>query len=177
MKPIERKVWLNDGISILAFSFSFQRKLSILFSLFSLTNFYLSDLLGLYSKPNWSFFWITTINLNMPCNPFPSPFLARAPLPTTCFKPEWVISESFGMGTFDHFPTYIALKNSRDLKEHSIAFSSIFTYGAHDEVATIIFSLEATKTSCPSIKNLIFWCRINGTAPTMWIHGLFSKQL
>ena len=32
MKPAERKVWLSGGISIFTFSFSFSRKLAILFS-------------------------------------------------------------------------------------------------------------------------------------------------
>ena len=47
MKPVERKVWLSGSISMLAFSFSFSRKLVILFSLLFLTNLCLSRLLGL----------------------------------------------------------------------------------------------------------------------------------
>ena len=88
MKPAERKVWLNGGISISALSFSFPRKLTILFSLFSSMNLYLSRLLGLYPNLNRSFFWITAISLSMPCSLFPKPFPTRAHLPTTCLMPE-----------------------------------------------------------------------------------------
>ena len=71
----------------------------------------------------------------------------------------------------------MALTTSKDLNEHSIAFSPVSTYGAPDEVAVIMSSSTAIETSCPSIKNLIFWCKIDGTAPAMWIYGLPSKQL
>ena len=91
--------------------------------------------------------------------------------------PERVFSNSFGIGTFAHSPTYMAFTNSKDLKEHSIAFSSASTYGALDEVVVIMSSSVAMETSCLSITNLIFWCRVDGTTPAMWIHGLPSKQL
>ena len=128
MKPTERKVWLNVGISILALSFSFSRKLAILFLFFSSENLCLPHLSGLYPNPNRSLFWIIAIGFSMPCNLLHNPFPTRAPLPSICFMPEWVISESFGMKTFDPSPTYIALTNSRDLNEHSIVFSSVSTY-------------------------------------------------
>ena len=132
---------------------------------------------GFYPNPNRSFFWITAIGLSMPCSLFPKPFPIRAPLPGTCLMPEWVTSDSFGTRTFAHSPTYIALTNSKDLKEHSIAFSSISTYGAPDEVAAIMSFSADTQTSCPSVTNLIFWCRVDGTAPAIWIYGLPNKQL
>ena len=162
---------------IFALSFSFPRKLAILLYLFSSMNHYLSLLSVLYPTPNWSFFWITAIGLSMPCSLFPKPFSTRAPLPGTCLIPEWVISDSFGIRTFAHSPTYIALMNSKDLKEHSIAFSSISTYDAPDKVATIMSSSADTQTSCSFVTNLIFWCKVNGKAPAIWIHGLPSKQL
>ena len=64
--------------------------------------------------------------------------------------------DSFVIETFAHSPTYMAFTNSKDLKEHSIAFSSAFTYGALDEVAAIISSSVAMQTSYPSVTNLIF---------------------
>ena len=145
--------------------------------LFSSMDLCLSLLSGLYPSPKRSFFWTTAIGLSMPCSLFPKPFLTRAPLPDICLMLEWVTSDSFSTGTFAYSPTYIALTNSKDLKEHSITFSSISTYGAPDEVATIMSSSADTQTSCPSVTNLIFWCRVDGTAPATWIHGLPSKQL
>ena len=70
--------------------------------------------------------------------------------------PEWVFSDSFGTGTFALSPTYMVFTNFKDLNEHSIAFSSASTYGAPDEVATIMSSWAAIEISCPSITNLIF---------------------
>ena len=99
-------------------------------------NLCLPRLSGLYLNPNRSFFWISAIGLSMPCNLFPNPFPAWAPLSSTCFMLEWVISESFDTGAFNLSPTYIALTNSKDLNEHFIAFSFVSTYGALDEVAS-----------------------------------------
>ena len=70
--------------------------------------------------------------------------------------PEWVFSDSFGIGTFVPSPTYMAFTNSKDLKEHSIAFSSTSIYGALDEVAAIMSSSAAIEMSYPSVRNLIF---------------------
>ena len=70
--------------------------------------------------------------------------------------PEWVTSDSFDARIFDHSPTYMALTNFKDLNEHSIAFSSVSTYGALDEVAVIMSSSTDTQTSYSSITNLIF---------------------
>ena len=56
MKPFERKMWLNGGISIFVLSFSFPRKLAILLSLFSSMNLFLPRLSGLYPNSNRSFF-------------------------------------------------------------------------------------------------------------------------
>ena len=78
-----------------------------------------------------------------------------------------MIFDSFGTEIFDPSPTYIALTNSKDLNEHSIAFSSISTYGAFDEVVAIMSSSAAIETSCPSVTNLIFWCKVDGTAPAI----------
>ena len=79
IKSVERKVWLNGGISILASSFFVPRKLAILFSLFSSANLYLPRLSGLYPKPNRSFFWITAIgHAVFFLNPFRLGFLCRA---------------------------------------------------------------------------------------------------
>ena len=58
--------------------------------------------------------------------------------------------------TFAPSPTYIVFTNSKDLKEHSIAFSSTSTYGAPDEVAAIMSFSAAIETSCPFVTNLIF---------------------
>ena len=85
--------------------------------------------------------------------------------------------DSFGTETFTFSLTYMAFMNSKDLKEHSIAFSSVSTYSAPNEVVAIMSSSTAILTSCPSITNLIFQCKMDGTAPAMWIHGLPSKQL
>ena len=142
-------------MSIFALSFFFSRKLAILFCLFSSMNLYLSLLSSLYPNPNRSFFWIIAIGLKMPCSLFPKPFPTWAHLPSTCLMPEWMTSDSFGIRTFAP-PTYMAFTNSKDLKEHFIAFSSVFTYGALDEVAAIMSSSTNTQTSCPSITNLIF---------------------
>ena len=131
---------------------------------------------GLYPTPNLSFFWITVINLSMPCNLFPKPFSAQAPLPGTCLTPEWVFSNSLGIGTFAPSLTYMAFTNSKDLKEHSIAFSSTSTYSAPDEVAAIISFSAAMEISYSSVTNLIFWCRVDGTALAMWIHGLLASN-
>ena len=90
--------------------------------------------------------------------------------------PEWVISDSFGIGTFTPSPTYMTFTNFKDLKEHSIA-SSVSMYGAPDEVVVIMSSSTAIETSCPSITNLIFWCNVDGTTPAIWIYGLPNKQL
>ena len=164
-------------MSIFTLSLSFPRKLAILFCLFSSRNLCLSRLSGLYPNLNLSFFWIAVIGRNMPCNYFPNPFSTRAPLPSICLIPEWVFSDSFGIESFAPSPTNMAFTNSKDLNEHSIAFSSASTYGAPDEVAVIMSSSTAIETSSPSIKNLIFWCRVDGTTLAMWIHDLPSKQL
>ena len=156
MKPVERKVWFNDDISIFALSFSFLRKLAIHFSLFSSIIFCFPCLSSLYPRPNLSLFWITAIGLIMSCNLFPNPFPTQAPLPGTCFMLEWVISNNFGMGTFAHSPTYMAFTNFKNLKEHCIVFSSVSTYIVPDEVAIIISSSVAILTSYPSVTNLIF---------------------
>ena len=123
MNPAERNEELSGGMSIFMLFASFPRKPAILFYLFSSRNLCLACLLGLYPTPNLSFFWITVIGLNMPCSRFPNPFPALAPLPGTCLMPKWVTLDSFGMGTLALSFTYMALTNSRDLKEHSIAFS------------------------------------------------------
>ena len=81
--------------------------------------------------------------------------------------PEWVFFDSFGTKTFSPSSTYMAFTNFKDLKEHFIAFSSTFTYGAPDEVAAIMSSSAAIETSCPSVTNLIFWYIVDGTAPAM----------
>ena len=144
-------------MSIFSLSPSFSRKLAILYyCLFSSRNLCLSRLSSLYPNPNLSFFWIVAIGLNMPCNCFPNPFSAQAPLSGTCLIPEWVFPDSFGIRTFVPSPTYMAFTNSKDLKEHSIAFSSASTYSVPDEVAAIMSSSTAMQTSCPSITNLIF---------------------
>ena len=52
MELAERKVWLNDGISILTSCSFFPRKLTILFSLFSSTNLCLPHLSSLYPNLN-----------------------------------------------------------------------------------------------------------------------------
>ena len=158
MEPVERNEELSGGMFIFALSFSFPWKLAILFCLFSSMNLYLSLLSGLYPNPNLnrSFFWITAIGLSMPYSLFPKPFPTWAPLPGTCLMLEWVTFDSFGTKTFDSSPTYMAFTNFKDLKEHSIAFSSIFTYSVPAEVVAFMFSLTDTQTSCPSITNLIF---------------------
>ena len=69
--------------------------------------------------------------------------------------PEWVIFDSFGTGTFALSPTYMALTNFKDLNEHSIAPSSVSTYGTPDEVATIMSFSVAILTNCPSVINFI----------------------
>ena len=84
--------------SFFTLSFSFPRKLTTLFYLFSSMNLCLSLLSGLYPSPKWFFFWITIIGFSMPCSLFPKPFSTRAPLPSTCLMPEWVTSDSFGTG-------------------------------------------------------------------------------
>ena len=127
MKPIERNKQLSSGMSIFVLSFSFLRKLAIHFSLFSSTNFCFPCLSSLYPRPNLSLFWITAIGLSMPCNRFPNPFSARALLPDTYFMPRWVTLDNFGIGILAHSFTYMALTSSRNLKEHSIVFSSAFT--------------------------------------------------
>ena len=70
--------------------------------------------------------------------------------------PEWVTSDSFGTGIFASSFTYMALTNSRDLNEHSIAFLFASTYGALDEVAAIMSFSAAIETSCPFVTNIIF---------------------
>ena len=176
MKPTERKVWISGGIFNVVFSFSFSRKLVILFSFFSSVNLYLPHLSGLYPKLNLSFFWITSISLNMPYN-FPYLLFSLGHLPDTCFMPEWVIFHNFGIGTLASSPTYMAFTNSKDLKEHSIAFSPVSINGAPNEVAAIMSSSTAILTSYPFVTNLIFWYKVDGTTLGMWIHGLPSKQL
>ena len=91
--------------------------------------------------------------------------------------PEQVFFDSFGTKTFAPSPTYMAFINSQDLKEHSIAFLFVSTYGTPNKVAAIMSSSAAIETSCPSVTNLIFWCRVDGIALAMWIHDLPSKQL
>ena len=64
--------------------------------------------------------------------------------------------DSFGIGIFAPSSTYMALTNSRDLNEHSIAFSFVSTYGTLDEVAAIMSSSADTQISHPFVANLIF---------------------
>ena len=127
MNPTERKVWSIGGIFIGSSLTSRPEKFAALFSFFSSKNFFFSTSVDVYPNPKRSFFYFIAIGLTLPYSFLPKPNPTRAPFPTTCLRPDLVVLDNRGTGIFYPSPINVASTNSRDLKEHSSAFSFTFT--------------------------------------------------